>query len=537
MNLRMTLFALLSAAVLACAGPAWGQAAESSGSTTRPTVNTLSPDQVRKLIADLDDADNRVRREADLRLNGLGEEALGPVEEALKKERISPEQRLRLEAAVKVLRPRTRLLRRYREQSEWERQTLHDAYQKFGDTNPDWDANAHQAIDLFLDLSTYPLRGPAEPRKKAMEVFQQAVAKGCKDPLVLSFYHGTVGEKFGMHEGPIPKPFYQVAVMDPVERKYPTFVRFYLLTLYLRYDAATPQTDRPIFAAFREFAAKPDDMPKGEFESLAWRYYVTLQKPRLGGYRDKSVQAFVKLVEDLAPDRPIALTLRGAYHFDMAVRYSQAPTFFKSEEAYEQTHADELSKAAAALEAAAAADPNEPGPPTMMISVEWQRKADGAVVQKWLERAIEANPDNYEACKRAMHYLVPQYPDDAYGEMFRFSRWCVATKNWRSGIPFLLIDAHEIASNRSGDRTKYFEQREVWDDVRQVFEGALVNRPDNQYARSHYVKYAALSGQWKVANRELQRMNDQPDLSVFGSKASYQYLKKKAARLGAAEKP
>jgi hypothetical protein len=72
----------------------------------------------------------------------------------------------------------------------------------------------------------------------------------------------------------------------------------------------------------------------------------------------------------------------------------------------------------------------------------------------------------------------------------------------------------------------------VWQEVSEVYEGGLLNFPEDVKRRSEYAKLAAQCGRWDVAREQFRRLGDGPDLSVFISKASYEYLRRKAERLG-----
>src|SRR5260221_3454931 len=62
--------------------------------------------QAEKLMDQLDDADPAVRRAAGIRLSGLPGAALPAIEAALNRDDLSPESRLQLKAALKLLGPR-----------------------------------------------------------------------------------------------------------------------------------------------------------------------------------------------------------------------------------------------------------------------------------------------------------------------------------------------------------------------------------------------------------------------------------------------
>ena len=116
--------------------------------------------------------------------------------------------------------------------------------------------------------------------------------------------------------------------------------------------------------------------------------------------------------------------------------------------------------------------------------------------------------------------------------MIEFGRECLRTENWRAGVPMLLLHAHRLASEASGDAKEYYARAEVWADLSEVYEGQLVNFPDDAVRRSELANAAAQSGKWDVVRAQFDRLGDRAVPRVFGGKASMDYLKRKAARLG-----
>src|SRR3954469_25120451 len=71
-----------------------------------------------KLVSQLDDPDYKVRTAADLQLNNLPGSAVAVVEAALKEGTATAESQVRLESALRILRPRAREELRNRQASE-----------------------------------------------------------------------------------------------------------------------------------------------------------------------------------------------------------------------------------------------------------------------------------------------------------------------------------------------------------------------------------------------------------------------------------
>jgi hypothetical protein len=152
-------------------------------------------------------------------------------------------------------------------------------------------------------------------------------------------------------------------------------------------------------------------------------------------------------------------------------------------------------------------------------------------VERWFARAMEADPDSLEACTRKLAFLSPRWygnPD----EMITFGRECLLTENWRGGIPMLLAVAHRAAADASGDVKTYYARPAVWDDLSAVYEGQLVNFPDDIKRRSEFIIVAARAEKWDVVRAQFEVLGDRGDLATFGGKATMEYYRDKGIRRG-----
>ena len=82
---------------------------------------------------------------------------------------------------------------RLREQLEWNRKTIVDAYNQVGNKNPAWDADANKFLDTAAQYFSTSGFGPilrSDPPKlpQLIELAEAAIKKGCDDPLVFYCY-------------------------------------------------------------------------------------------------------------------------------------------------------------------------------------------------------------------------------------------------------------------------------------------------------------------------------------------------------------
>lgn len=538
----------LAAPVPAAPAPA-APAPASPGPLARPTTAPAADAaRVQRMILDLDSSSAKVRRAASLQLNSLGPEALPAVEAALKNANAGPEAVARLKAAAAVLRPRAVRQQRSKAWADWEARALHDAYQKGGKTGPPWDAAVHRAIDLHLQLGPEPAKGPAEPRQRATDAFKAATDAGCTDALVRCLYRLSVGEDFaGRRNGPW-KTKMEKDLDDVAKGAYPPYAKYYAHVRYIReLRQASNEAARPIPGLLGEIAAASAGMPEGEVDHLADVYFEALQAPGSLDQMDRFFLPFMAAYRAAAPKQVGPLVFDARFQIEAGwARRGPPPDDPRFPERLDVFHV-RMTHAAESLEAAWKLDPNDARTARLMVAVVVARGDRGGgreVLETWFRRAIAADPDDLESCRARLKYLSSPGPAanaaanaDARAAMIDFGRECLKTENWRAGIPYVLSDAHLAIAEASADSKEYLERADVWADVQEVYEGAVLNFPDDTFRRSQYARLAARCGQWETAHRQFEALGDRAVLDVFGGTLTYDYYRKKAARLASGGAP
>jgi hypothetical protein len=493
------------------------------------------------LIARLESGDYEARRRAGLRLNSLGGDALPAVEAAIADEdAFGPDARLRLRAALTYLRPRARREGVERERQAWKSGQLRNAYAKFGRSDPASDEAARGAVEAFLALGLDPLDGPPQPRAAALAAFGRAVELGCDDPYVLSLYHLASAEKFGRNEGPVPRGF-DDALDGVLGGEYPPVVKLWLVGRYVR---ATGRREPNLFRHFATLVpavAKQPELPAPELDRSVWQVYDAIDAAaRGGGDLWGGKRGLEAAYAAAAPGTAGALTLRGRLMIDLAweARGGGGGAGTVTPEGW-RVYGERLAEAEAALTAAAKLSPDDARPPSLMIGVKLgQGEAGGGrdAMEAYFRRATELDPDDAAAYSRKLNYLYPRW-HGSHAEMVAFGRECLATGNWRAGVPFVLVQAHRAVAAESPDPKRYFEHPDVWADLSAVYEGAVVNFPEDARRRSEYAKVACECGRWDVARAQFAALGDRAAADVFGGRTTLDYYRRKAERLGGPAEP
>jgi tetratricopeptide (TPR) repeat protein len=503
-------------------GPLGSYSSKLKASLANPSTTQVAA--ARKIIDQLDDADGRVREAASLKLNSLDGSCLEVVEAAAKDPAISPEQQVRLQKALFYLRPRAKNQKIQLQTSRWIDEAMHKAYATHERQNAPWNEDAHHAIDLMIQLGVQPLRGPAAVRTQAIDLLTDVLTAGCDDPFIRCLY--------GMCRGPSDhgnefRPGRSLgedthAVMADTNN-YPPYIKLfvnigYLFTLdqnYLR----QPGDMLP----FRDLARQAD-LPPGMLVFMAKRYGEALLHVADIQGTDMFCQDFQKYA---SPQE--YRVVRGTIKNNLG----------NARRGHVGNAADEdFAEALQLAEEALKADPSNLQAARLMMTVKGNLNAGSEEIETWFQRAAECDPDAIDLYIRKLNLFWEQHEgpnaSEAAEQMIDFGRQCLATQNWRGGIPTILVEAHRRLADDSLDRRKYLAQPEVWRDISAVYEGALLNFPDDTRRRSEYAKLAAQCGKWDIAQRQFERLGEHADLNVFVSRPSYEYLRRKAKRLAVA---
>lgn len=274
-------------------------------------------------------------------------------------------------------------------------------------------------------------------------------------------------------------------------------------------------------------------MPNAELYDACYQYleasYEVLDSRTAGFER---VDALFK---ELRPSSPVHYQMRGVFYVDYAWE-ARGDNYAKTVTAEARKLMQErLKLAERALKKAWELDPKDPQPAAEMIQVAMGQRQGRQSMEMWFNRAIEADPDNYDACKKKLYYLDPNW----YGSadiLLHFGRACLQAKNWESGLPFVLVEAHErLAGLRNGSRL-YYDTPDVWKDIHEVYGTYLEKYPDARRRRTQYARLAALCGQWKVADEQFNLLGDRAFVDVFRTRDEYEELRRKAAERAAVAK-
>jgi tetratricopeptide (TPR) repeat protein len=279
---------------------------------------------------------------------------------------------------------------------------------------------------------------------------------------------------------------------------------------------------------FGEGAADPE-VPEKQLQDVAELLsgtWMQLTRDRLVGFT-KIFDALTKA----RPDSTLPLVLKGEFYTQYAwdARGSGWASTV-TDEGWKRMR-ERLGEAEKALTAAWTRNPADPQAPTLMIGVELGQGKGRAVMEAWYKRAMEADPDNLDACQKKMYYLEPKWHGSPEA-MLGFGRELLAIGNWEARLPLQLVEAHMTLAAYGEKPADYYQDNRVWQDIQEVYDRMLRHNPKSTWDRSYYARMACYCGRWSEAKAQFDKLGADAEVTAFADAAEFHRLKARAAEKG-----
>jgi hypothetical protein len=404
---------------------------------------------------------------------------------------------------------------------DWNYKTTVDVYQSAGFKNKKWDAPAERALAEFACARADVL----ETNESSWEIIStnadDAVQAGCTDPMVNYLFI-----KYAMNQTNSPKAFadaFSKTAQDMQASSYPSIRKFYACfrtAQQIQYTWGTNQLAEEnhfwnLAITNLGVALQDKFMPVTEIDDACYEAADNLllnKNERTTFYYQVELPLF-----DNWTNTSVSWYLKGQYYIDFAWNkrgggYADTVTA----EGW-KLFADDLDKAEKSLTHAWELNPKNPRIPTKMITVELGQGKGRDRMELWFNRAMELDPNDYDACSAKLYYLEPKW----YGSteaMLEFGRECVTNQAWGGHIPLILLDAHKSIQRQYVDgmeKTNYWKQPEVWADIHAAFERFFQLNPTATGWYHDYAWYAYQAQQWDTFNKIIPKLGP-INYSFFG---------------------
>jgi tetratricopeptide (TPR) repeat protein len=173
-----------------------------------------------------------------------------------------------------------------------------------------------------------------------------------------------------------------------------------------------------------------------------------------------------------------------------------------------QLFGQRIQQAQQILESAYAQYPDEPAISDLMLVVALGG-FDRDAMEKWFQRAIKADPNDYTAYLNKAWYLQPRWYGTVEDE-WKFAQECAATQNWPYNIPMvLIIGLDDVAAVGDED---IFTREDVWKLTESVYRKYLDLHPRCTRYRTDFLKDAysghhqdVVAEQFKILGKDWDR--------------------------------
>lgn len=377
--------------------------------------------------------------------------------------------------------------------------TVH-AYESVGKTNVAWDTEAKRGLMAFARLRSVTNSPGFEFIGELKAVLPVLRSKGCDDPLIR--YLQARFDVDGTRSAREVADGYQRAASSLEASEYPALRKFYAAAWAYRETreavAKDPELPSLLNAASTQLAKALDDrsMPVVEADEAtemllssfywanpeSWDCYQRLEPSLTNVWTGTALAERVKGQAYLA----YAWQARGSGYADTVSKQGW------------RLFSERLRTAEESLEAAWKLDPNDVRICLTMVRVELGQGKGLARLDTWFQRGMKLDPSNYALCRAKIEYLRPRW----YGsirKMIEFGRECTFNTNYQGSVRLWLADAHFEASREIQDdqeRKAYWQQKDVWPDVKVTFEQFFKLYPEETGYRHNYARYAYRCRQW-----------------------------------------
>jgi len=416
------------------------------------------------------------------------------------------------------------------DQEKWNQATLSGSYDTVGNRNPNWDKDATDALSYYAKSRTASDNERTTFSELIADSAGAAVAAGCDDPMV-RYLHVTFSGQVRGKPLKERQDLYREAADKLEASGYPPIRKFYANVdaaelLWARHDTNLwQQVDQLRNSAIADLsqAVLEPSLPEAEAYNAADTLFKMLARnPKQMERAYQQVSSGLNQKPDKAD---MADFIKATYYIQYAWQARGHGTADQVTKEGWQLFAERLGVAEQALNHAWSLDPQDPQIPTLMISIVLGQEGGRPEMEKWFARAMKADPNNYQACRAKLNFLLPRWYG-SHDDMLEFGRECVASTNWGGQVPLILVDAHiDIDRELAGvSRHAYWLLPGVWADIKSSYEKFAALNPEETRFRYPYAWYAFSCDQTNdfIEQINIIRKNEgEVRYSYFGGKEAF----------------
>lgn len=160
----------------------------------------------------------------------------------------------------------------------------------------------------------------------------------------------------------------------------------------------------------------------------------------------------------------------------------------------------------------------------LMMQVELGQGQGRSRMETWFQRAMTLETNYYDAAHLMSFYLEPRW----YGSeaaALSFARSCVASDKWGGQVPLVLVKLHHsLANYYQQTNSAYWQQPQVWRDVKSSYEKFFALNLDAAGWRHDFAKDAYACGQPAVFLQQTKLFAFGTNYAFFGGQEKFQAM-------------
>lgn len=418
----------------------------------------------------------------------------------------------------------TRQAEQVQHRLKWNLETLPAAYERYGRRDAKWDESVKAGLIALAEKSVCDPSKIKEQMAKSSDAINRAVANGCDDPLVRYAYvvYGMLNEK------PTPAErtkAYRDAAEGLRQSQYPPIRKFYgaLWAAWSLTEGTNIPPDayywRGQATNYLVQAISDPAMPPAEVYQACDAVLQPLQNDKVAF--EQCYHAIEPLIFKSWSSEASLYLLKGTFYLKDAWHARGSGYADTVTDEGSRLFTERLAEAEKALTKGWELNPRDERIARQMMRVELGQGNGRARMETWFKRAVDLNPNYYEAFQSKLYYLEPKWHGSTE-EMLKFGRECVRSDQWGGRVPLILMEAHESLVKYLDPQYQadYWKRPEVWKDIKAALKKFSRLNPEDITWRQHYVRYAYRAEQWDDLNQQLPLLGS-INYQFFGGQAQF----------------
>jgi len=413
----------------------------------------------------------------------------------------------------------------------WSKEIHVGGYQKEGTKDAKWDEPALEALKDYAYRRVYQTNPASNPPEYFHDQLKQAINSGCNDPFVLYLYDRLVASPPASATREVAAEYSRLAVAIDATG-YSPFLKFFVNLRTAQAWQAASTNQLPEVNQFRrvamnhlDYLLQAQEIPAGAAFDACLELYQVIQrntKQRYDFYANAEPVLFSRWGKEAFP-----YVLKGKFYIDYAWEARGGGYADTVTEHGWGVFAKRMKLAEKALDKAWKMDPSLPQTPLQFLRVELGQGRGRQRMETWYERAIKFPQNRYEAADLKLWYLQPRW----YGseeECLAFAREILKSDRFQGRVPLLVYHTHEsLAKYFKASRPNYWQEPQVWPDIKSCFERYFELNGDDTDWRHNYVMCAWRCAQWTTLNEEIPKLK-WVNYGYFGGRQAFEQMWERA---------